>query len=307
MRRQARVTEGRIRSDIRGVGFGCGGRARGAHFISPLNGAHVLHVNTPRLVCLLALLVVAAVPTRAESQRAEFRPQRVLLVLGYDHAPDRDDGHSAAADRTILQSLFGTAWIREHVVPVSGAYGTNGAEFDPRSARVMDAAWGDAGGWLDAHAERDSAIATLTRRWIAALDAGVDVWIKEGGHSDLTAAVTRRVHAARPGIATNRRVHVVQHSDWNESHTTPAALAYVKQYTDYIRIGDANRYLAVDGGDSAFQAAALASPAFGRVWRAAFDYYDPAQRLDFSDTGELEHILGLGKLDIAAFRERFLH
>ena len=36
------------------------------------------------------------------------------------------------------------------------------------------------------------------------------------------------------------------------------------------------------------------------------DYYDPNHRLDFSDTGELLHILGLGEMGIDGFRERFL-
>ena len=50
----------------------------------------------------------------------------------------------------------------------------------------------------------------------------------------------------------------------------------------------------------------VGSGSFGQVWKAAFAYYDPADRLDFSDTGELMHILGLGENGIEAFRKRFL-
>ena len=50
-----------------------------------------------------------------------FNPNKDLLSLHYDHAPDKDDGHSTAADRTILQSMFGKKWIKQHVIAVSGA------------------------------------------------------------------------------------------------------------------------------------------------------------------------------------------
>jgi len=37
-----------------------------------------------------------------------------------------------------------------------------------------------------------------------------------------------------------------------------------------------------------------------------FAYYPPTVRLDFSDTGELLYILGMGEIGVDAFRERFL-
>jgi len=45
-------------------------------------------------------------------------------------------------------------------------------------------------------------------------------------------------------------------------------------------------YLNVKGGNTAFTQAALAHPVFSPAWKAAFTYYDPKVRLDFSDTGE---------------------
>lgn len=109
-----------------------------------------------------------------------------------------------------------------------------------------------------------------------------------------------------PNVDTRTRIHVVQHADWNEDQTTPEALAFAREHTDYIRIRDANAYLNLAGGDSAFEAAALAHSRFGTMWRAAFSYYPPSERLDFSDTGELMHILGLGEMGIDAYRSRFL-
>jgi len=118
--------------------------------------------------------------------------------------------------------------------------------------------------------------------------------------------VVRRFKTEAPEVDTTARVHVVQHSDWNERQTTPAALAYVRAETDYVRIRDANAYLNVAGGDGAFEATALGHPRLGPAWAAAFDYYPPRERLDFSDTGELLHLLGVGELGFDAFRERYL-
>jgi hypothetical protein len=235
-----------------------------------------------------------------------FSSERDLLSLHYDHAPDKDDGHSAAADRTILQALHDVAWIKAHVVAVSGAYGLNAAEFNPESDKVMEAVWGEYGGWLDAHRDREQAIAKLVERWDRVLTAGGGVWVKEGGQSDVTAEVVRRLRARRPTLDPKRSIHVVQHSRWNEDQTTPSALEYTKQNCDYIRIRDANQYLNVKGGNAAFVAAARQHPVLGRAWTAAFAYYPPEERLDFSDTGELMHILGLGEMGVDAFRERFL-
>lgn len=236
-----------------------------------------------------------------------FHPRRDLISLHYDHAPDRDDGHSAAADRTALETLFGRAWLKQHVVAVSGAYGQNRKHFRPASDAVMDAAFNDAGGWIAADDDWHAALGRLAEAWTSALRRGGDVWVKEGGQSDLTAAVVRQIKRAMPQIDTLERIHVVQHSDWNENQTTPEALRYVKSNADYIRIADANAYLNRKGGDADFVSAARQHDVFGPAWQAAFAYYDPAVRLDFSDTGELLHIVGVGRIGIDRFAQRFLH
>lgn len=256
---------------------------------------------TGLMVCVLSVAANAQ-----DSETRAFDTERDLLSLHYDHAPDKDDGQSAAADRTVLQTLFGVDWIRAHVTAVSGAYGENAGQFNAKSDAVMDAAWADCGGWLAAHTARAEVVDALTARWTRTLQAGGDIWVKEGGQSDITADVVKRIREASPAIDATTRIHVVQHSNWNEEQTTDAALAYSKEYTHYIRIRDANAYLNTAGGNDAFQRAAVAHPVFGAAWRAAFAYYDPAERLDFSDTGELLHILGLGEMGFDAFRERFL-
>ena len=256
------------------------------------------------LLCLFVLATGTALAQPSETPL--FDPEVDLISLHYDHAPDRDDGQSAAADRMVLETLFGRAWIAGHVVAVSGAYGLNAAHFDPASDAVMDAAFGDLGGWLSAHEDRAEAVEELIDSWLSTLRAGGAVWVKEGGQSDLTADVVGMLRRVAADLALPDRIHVVQHSDWNERQTSPAALADAREWTDYIRIDDANAYLNREGGDAAFIAAAKAHPTFGPIWKAAFAYYDPTVRLDFSDTGELFHLLGLGRPSFDEIRERFL-
>lgn len=255
---------------------------------------------------LVATCGVLTATAQATDKAPNFDSSRDLLSLHYDHAPDRDDGHSAAADRTLLESLHGRDWIKQHVVAVSGAYGLNAKTFNDKSDAVMDACWKELGGWLDAHQEPRQAVADLAQRWAAVLEKGGDVWVKEGGQSDLTLKVLKRLAKQQPELELKRRIHVVQHSNWNENKTTPAALRDVKRMTHYIRIKDANAYLNQRGGNRAFEQAALNHPRFAPMWKAAFAYYAPSKRLDFSDTGELMHILDLGEMDIEAFRKRFL-
>jgi hypothetical protein len=244
----------------------------------------------------------AAPPPRRET----FDANTDLISLHYDHAPDRDDAHSAAADRTILESMYSPEWVRAHVLAVSGAYGRNARSFREASDAVMDAVWTDRGGWLPGHSRRKETVAAMVEAWSKILSAGGDVWVKEGGQSDLTAEVVGILRKRAPHLDTTRRIHVVQHSGWNEGQTTPSALAFVREHTHYIRIRDANRFLNVRGGNRDFESAARGHPVFAEAWKAAFKYYRPSVRLDFSDTGELMRILGLGEVGIEEFRCRYL-
>ncbi len=262
---------------------------------------------------VIAIVLLATACDRIDDVQASndtpgrtFDSKTDLISLHYDHAPDKDDGHSAAADRTVLESLFGKEWIAAHVVPVSGAYGENKDSFNSKSDAVMDATWNDRGGWLAAHKDWDAVVDELVDRWSTTFKAGGDVWVKEGGQSDLTADVVRKLKVVMPDLDVAKRIHVVQHSNWNEQQTTDDDLAFTRKNTHYIRIRDANRYLNKRRGDAKFVRSATAHAVFGTSWRAAFNYYDPDERLDFSDTGELLHMLGLGELSIEAFRRKYL-
>jgi len=245
------------------------------------------------------------------SAKKAFNPKTDLLSLHFDHAPDRDDGHSAAADRTILETMYGKKWIRKHVIAVSGAYGKNAKQFNDASDKVMDVTWNEIGGWLDGHEDKDQVVEELVKRWTQCLNDGGHIWVKEGGQSDITAAVVRKIakdlkSAKDESRQLNKRIHLIQHSKWNEDQTTDSDLEYVKQATHYIKIKDANQFLNVKGGEKKFEGLAKKHSKFGDSWQAAFAYYAPNERLDFSDTGELMFILGLGEIGIEEFAKKYL-
>ena len=231
-----------------------------------------------------------------------FDPSKDLIALHYDHAPDRDDGHATVAGREVV-THFGITPI-----VVGGAYGTNRDTYNRRSEAVMDATWGS-GGWINAHANWNAAVNQSTDRWAAVISSGGDIWIAEGGQSDFTADVVRNLK--QTGVNTNQRVHVVQHSKWNEDKTTSADLSYVRNETDYIKIDDGNNpnnTADLNDRDRGFSQCAL-NGRFASAWRAAFDYYPASQLVDFSDTVELLHIVGVGKdqvADAADFCDRFV-
>ena len=236
------------------------------------------------------------------TQSGDFNALRGdFLSLHYDHAPDKDDGHSAAADRTILETDFNCSFLGNQMLAVGGTYGRNKGQYNSNSEAVMDVVWGSCGaGWLDAHNNWMQVRSQLYQRWKAVITSGAHVWVKEGGQSNLTAEVVRLLRAE--GLDTIAKVHTVQHSNWNEQQTHSSELNYVKANTDYIRIKDANAYLnkrcPCSNEIESFVETARNHPVFGASWTSAFDYYDPNNRVDFSDTGELMWILGLGNGDV---------
>lgn len=275
-------------------------------------------------VAALAFLVAgcASVPGNPEGCSAapaigRFEPSRDLLLAQFDIKTDVDDIHSAAALATMLAQ---PELECVEYLAVAGTYGTQGGDYVPADA-VFDAAFGR--NWRDAHSRRDAVVGELADQIIVTLGDGGDVWIMEAGQSDVSADALRLVLAIDPDAPVKTRVHIVQHSDWNESVTSPEDLAYVKAVADYVRIPDGN---AVGNGspgfntpDGALWAVLLADPDVGDVWALArqranemngVGYDNPSVRaggLDFSDTAEAAWIFGFEEMiDAAAFAEVFL-
>lgn len=223
-----------------------------------------------------------------------FDPRRDLVALHFDHANYRDDGQATVAGKEIVEDLG------LDVIVLGGTYSPANDNYIPESELVMDTTWGP-NGWINAHANRAGAISTSAQRWMAVLERGGDVWVAEGGQSDLTADVVRSVATAMPSVDLGSRIHVVQHSVVNERRTTVDDLAFLRSTVDYIKIDDGNYDNATaklrQQDDDFVQTARSGS--LSAAWNAAFDYLDPAQTLDFSDTVELLHIVGIDRDTIA--------
>lgn len=223
-----------------------------------------------------------------------YNRSRDLIALHFDHAPDLDDGHAAAA-AFVVQDQLGLA-----VQVVGGTYGVYSADrYVPASESLMNSIWGSA--WLNAHSNRASAVDQAAIRWVGTLAAGGDVWIAEGGPSDFSAAVVRQIQQQYPEFQTRQRIHLIQHSKWNEDHALRADLNFVRANTNYVVIEDGNEpNSTADLREfrQSFVDRARAS-AYSGAWNAAFAYLSPYEKLDFSDTVELLYILGIGTSQIA--------
>jgi hypothetical protein len=156
------------------------------------------------------------------------------------------------------------------------------------------------------------------------LKASGNIWIAEAGQSDFTAALIRNIKNALPSINTTERIHVVQHSDWNENNTAPDNLNYVKANTSYHKIPDGN---AVGNGSPGFKSNEMVNwrdsithPDLIHIWDMATEtankyngkenrYNNPAIAnggMDFSDVSETCWIFGFNQLaDTKEFFEQF--
>ena len=268
------------------------------------------------VVFMLALLAVFS--AHAKGPLGHFNPDQDLFLAQFDSKTDVDDVHSVAGVATMLRDPR-FAEVKYHAV--AGAYGIQEGLYVP-SPRLFNLSFGD--NWSDAHNNRVGALAEVSKLVLATLQRGGHVWIAEAGQSDFTADWLMIVQDQDPSIDTQAQVHVVQHSDWNESSAAPEKLAYVKQHADYQKIADGN---ALDNGtpglrtesDAAWELA-LGSAQNEDIWNLAraigMEYNGREGRynnsaiadggMDFSDVSESCWIFGFAKLrDVAAFFVEF--
>lgn len=249
-----------------------------------------------------------------------FNKSRDLLLANFDSRPDPDDIHSVAALATMLKdSRFSN--VQYHAV--SGAYGIQGGDYI-EATHLFNLAFG-AGNWSNAHTNRDAALTTVYNKVAATLTNGGDIWIQEAGQSDFSADLVRRIKQQLPTINTQVRIHIVQHSNWNQDKTTPADLTYVKNQTDYKKIADGN---STGNGTPGFNSSssanwnrALNHAQVGAIWQEAKRIADNAIAnhqgwqnpnirdggMDFSDAVEDCWIFGFNSLtNINSFFDEFL-
>jgi len=213
-----------------------------------------------------------------------------LVALHYDNCPDPDDGHALVAGKAVVDRVG-----LQNVLVVNGTCGRDIFNlYQPRSEPVVRAVWGNQ--WLDAFNNGEASVRTAAQRWSAVLSNGGDVWVMEGGPSDFTANVLRRISSQFPSLNL-KKVHVVQHAagrGFNERQTSREGIALVKRVSDYRPIPNGN----IGGNGSANLNQKSASfvqiarrSSLSNAWNAAFNYLDPNRRLDFSDTVELLYVI----------------
>lgn len=257
-------------------------------------------------------------PIGESTMLGHFAVERDLFLAHFDSKTDVDDIHSIAAVSTMLADTRFRG-VRYHAV--AGAYGTQGGLYIPAN-ELFDAAFGNH--WSDAHADFDRALREVTSEVVQTLNRGGDVWIAEAGQSDFSAALIRNIKANMPGVNTRARIHIVQHSEWNEGATHPNNLNYVKQNADYTKIPDGN---AIGNGSPGFRSRNLANwrnhikkPDLVDTWELALQianrYNGTPSRynnefvagggLDFSDVSEVCWIFGFqGLRNVDAFFDEF--
>ena len=250
--------------------------------------------------------------------KPRFNIDKDLLLAQFDCKTDVDDLHSIAAFVTLM-SHPDYAGLNYH--GVAGTYGTQEGLYVPPN-ELMELAFGD--NWTDAHADFDFAVKRVAARAMETLRRDGDIWIAEAGQSDFSAALIKALQAADDELDTSFRIHIVQHSDWNEEVTTQEDLAFVKEQSTYHKIPDGN---AVGNGTPGFKTPGyqdwktqLKDEKLKAIWQLAVDLglkYNAqegrynnkavaANGLDFSDLSETCWMLGLEEIkDTKEFFERF--
>ena len=271
------------------------------------------------LVILLWVVILLPAPLCADDLQGHFDPSRDLYLAQFDSKTDVDDVHSVAGVATMLRHPD-LAGIKYHAV--AGAYGIQEGLYVP-SPELFALAFGDQ--WSDAHTDHRRAVEEVAQLATETLLAGGQVWVSDAGQSDFTADWLRRVVETHPAVDTAKLVHVVQHSDWNESVTSPDKLAYVQQHTEYHKIADGNYSgngtPGLNTRSDALWDQVLQSENVGELWAIARsignEYNGKENRylnesiaaggLDFSDVSEACWIFGFVDLmDATEFFEEFL-
>jgi len=277
--------------------------------------------QSPKLLWVIILVVIESCVPASDSSVSnppKFNLENDLLLAQFDCKTDVDDLHSAAALATILRS---TKFKDVKYHAVAGAYGTQDGLYVPANDLFV-AAFGSH--WSDAHTDHEEALKEVTSLVVSVIEDGGDVWIPEAGQSDFSAKVVQNVKSSRPDLKTKERIHIVQHSNWNEEVTSSRSLEFVKVNTDYNKIPDGN---VVGNGSPGFRSeeiidwqSKIEDPDLVTIWNLALtignQYNGKEGRyeneaitnggLDFSDLSETCWILGLDHIvDAREFFEVF--
>ncbi|MCG6915108.1 hypothetical protein LJE86_14450 [bacterium BMS3Abin03] len=273
-----------------------------------------------KIILVLSVICLACTSeTSSPKLIGKFNVEKDLYLAQFDCKTDTDDILSVAAVATILNDPRFSD-VKYHAV--AGAYGIQEGLYVPPND-LFEIAFGH--NWSDAHTNFEQALNEVSKVVTNTLKDGGDIWIAEAGQSDFSAALVKNIKSFLPTIDTKTRVHIVQHSDWNENQATADDLTYVKENTDYIKIPDGN---VVGNGSAGLYTeekvnwkSYITDLHLVEVWEKAFEivnkyngedgrYNNPAIAkggIDFSDVSETCWIYGFNDLKNADqfFKEFF--
>jgi hypothetical protein len=271
-------------------------------------------MKSKTLVCIaiacIFIFSISMAQDKPSPKSGNFDIEKDLLLAHFDCKTDVDDLQTAAALATLM-SHTNYSEINYHAV--AGTYGIQEGLYVPPND-LFQLAFGDH--CTDAHENTQNAIAQVKVIATATLKNQGDVWIADAGQSDFSAELIKAIQADLPDMDMSQRIHIVQHSDWNEEVTSPAYLDFVKKNIDYQKIPDGN---GVGNGTPGFRSPEyhqwkdkIKNPKLIQVWQLAIDLSNKyngkdgrynneaiaAGGLDFSDLSEVCWILGLQDLRI---------
>lgn len=278
-------------------------------------------MNRKRTGALLLLALwgtFGATSVLGADQLGKFNKKQDLLLAHFDSKTDVDDIHSVAAVATMLADPR-FAGVSYHAV--AGAYGIQSGLYVPAN-ELFALAFGSH--WSDAHADAGQALDEVGTLATHVVRSGGSIWIAEAGQSDFSASLLHDLQRRLPETDLKDRVHIVQHSDWNEEVATPDDLAFVKQAATYHKIPDGNQ---VGNGTPGFRSdqiidwrKQITDARLRSIWEQAIaiaNQYNGAEErylndsiakggLDFSDAAETAWIFGFGDIvDARDFFQRF--
>ncbi|MDT0687760.1 hypothetical protein [Autumnicola psychrophila] len=238
-------------------------------------------------------------------EAGDFDMKKDLLLVQYDSKTDVDDLHSVAAFATFISNPQFSE-VQYHAV--AGTYGTQEGLYVPPND-LFRLAFGN--NWTDANENFNKAVEKVKDIAMETLKSKGDIWIAEAGQSNFTAALIKAIQSDYLEINTSERIHVVQHSDWNERTTSPKDLQFVKNSAQYNKIPDGNE---VGNGTPGFRDPSytrwkekIKNPKLIEIWQLASDLSEryngkegrynneaiSSGGLDFSDFSEVFWIFGL--------------
>jgi hypothetical protein len=168
------------------------------------------------------------------AQKPTFNISKDLLLVQLDCKTDIDDLHTAAGLATLLHY---PDYKDLNYFAIAGTYGIQEGLYVPPN-ELMKLAFGK--NWADAHNKRDKSINLVVEKVKKTIKSSGSVWVAEAGQSDFTADWVKKLVEENPSLNVKEKIHVVQHSDWNESVTEPTKLKYAQSITDYHKIADGN-------------------------------------------------------------------